>query len=196
MFAAFHSLWSMPCKLNKNFSNFHYDQNLEVKLQRFFKLNLSVWTKFHFVSFESWNNSFPLHEYCSYLTNTKPPWELNPALKHSFYMYNWLSSFSLRKWKDTVRQVPTLEMVRRKRKYLNNCWTKTLGFDGLNVDGVSTCSRTSFGRMTLSRVTFETVAFGRKTFSRISNSQAFSRLLFSRIIYNRLVFSKITFKDA
>jgi len=65
----------MPCKMNENFGNFHCDpyQIMAVKFKRFFELNLSVQTEFHFILshlWSLWRQSFALHEYHRYLVFT------------------------------------------------------------------------------------------------------------------------------
>jgi hypothetical protein len=59
----------MPLKMNKIYSNFHYDPHgsLAVKLNRFFELKLTVLTEYCFVSSHSRMKSFALHKYHSYL---------------------------------------------------------------------------------------------------------------------------------
>jgi hypothetical protein len=76
VFAAFHSLLFMLCKIDEISCNFLYGlyKNLVVKFERFFELNLLVWDKFHIILSRSLMKSFALHEYRSYLVRWVKLW--------------------------------------------------------------------------------------------------------------------------
>ncbi len=69
IFTSFCSLSSMSCKMDKIYSNLHYDhyQDFAVKFKRFFWTQPVGLAEFHTILPQSWTKSFDLHKYCRYL---------------------------------------------------------------------------------------------------------------------------------